>query len=63
AAEAYEVLIRLRATMGLQRGDSGRYLTPSELSRVQRLLLRNSFEPVKEIQSLLEIRFQLNFLR
>lgn len=63
AAEAYEVLIRLRATMGLKRNDSGRYLKPSELSRVQRLLLRNSFEPVKEIQSLLEIRFQLNFLR
>ncbi|MEL7161665.1 MAG: DUF294 nucleotidyltransferase-like domain-containing protein, partial [Bacteroidota bacterium] len=63
AAEAYEVLIRLRATIGLRRGDSGRYLKPSELSRVQRLLLRNSFEPVKEIQSLLEVRFQLNFLR
>ncbi|MBC6993452.1 DUF294 nucleotidyltransferase-like domain-containing protein [Neolewinella lacunae] len=63
AAEAYEVLIRLRATMGLRRKDSGRFLKPEELSRVQRLLLRNSFEPVKEIQTLLEVRFQLNFLR
>ncbi|WP_273445486.1 DUF294 nucleotidyltransferase-like domain-containing protein [Neolewinella agarilytica] len=63
AAEAYEVLIRLRATMGLRRNDSGRYLKPSELSRMQRLLLRNSFGPVKETQSLLETRFQLNFLR
>lgn len=63
AAEAYEVLIRLRATMGLRRKDSGRYLKPAELSRLQRLLLRNSFHPIKDIQSLLEIRFQLNFLR
>lgn len=63
AADAYEVLIRLRATMGLQRNDSGRYLKPEELSRMQRLLLRNSFSPIREIQSLLEIRFQLNFLR
>lgn len=63
AAQSYEVLIRLRATMGLRRKDSGRFLKPTELTRIQRLLLRNSFEPVKEIQSLLEMRFQLNFLR
>ena len=63
AADAYEVLIRLRAQLGLRRRDSGRFVKPSELTRVQRLLLRNSFNPVKEIQSLLELRFQLNFLR
>lgn len=62
-AEAYEFLVRLRAIMGLRRGDSGRYLSPKELTRIQRLLLRNSFDPVKEIQSLLELRFQVNFLR
>ena len=62
AAQAYEVLIRLRATLGLQRGDGGRFVTPSELSRVQRLLLRNSFTPVREIQQLLQLRYQLNFL-
>ncbi len=63
AADAYEVLIRLRAQLGLRRNDSGRYVKPSELTRLQRLLLRNSFNPVKEIQTLLEMRFQLNFLR
>ncbi len=63
AAEAYEVLIRLRAVLGLKRGDSGRFVAPSELTRVQRLLLRNSFAPVREIQQLLELRFQLTFLR
>lgn len=63
AADAYEVLIRLRALIGLARHDSGRFIKPEELTRTQRLLLRNSFRPVKEIQSLLEVRFQLNFLR
>ncbi|MBB4077765.1 CBS domain-containing protein [Lewinella aquimaris] len=63
AAEAYEVLIRLRAEIGLKRGDSGRFIKPEELTQVQRLLLRNSFNPVREIQQLLELRFQLNFLR
>jgi CBS domain-containing protein len=62
AAQAYEVLIRLRATMGLRRNDSGRFLKPSELSNMQRLLLRNSFTPVREVQSLLSLRFQLKFL-
>lgn len=62
-AEAYEFLIRLRAIMGLRRKDSGRFLRPDELSRIERLLLRNSFGPVKEIQSLLEVRYQVNFLR
>ena len=63
AAEAYETLIRLRAELGLKRKDSGRFVRPEELSQVQRLLLRNSFNPVKDIQQLLELRFQLTFLR
>ncbi|NJB85578.1 CBS domain-containing protein [Lewinella marina] len=63
AAEAYELLIRLRAELGLKRGDNGRFVRPEELTQVQRLLLRNSFNPVKEIQQLLEVRFQLSFLR
>lgn len=63
AAKAYEVLIRLRAELGLKRHDNGRFVKPEELSQVQRLLLRNSFTPVKEIQQLLEVRYQLNFLK
>ncbi|MEM6397435.1 MAG: DUF294 nucleotidyltransferase-like domain-containing protein [Bacteroidota bacterium] len=62
AAQAYEYLIRLRAVFGLQRSDSGRFLEPKELSRFQRIMLRNTFTPIKEIQSLLEIRFQLKML-
>ena len=63
AAEAYEVLIRLRALIGLRRNDNGRYINPSELSRMQRILLRNTFTPVGEIQQLLNVRFQLANIR
>lgn len=63
AAKAYEYLIRLRALIGLQRKDNGRFIEPKELTRLQRILLRNTFTPVKEIQSLLEIRFQLKMIR
>ena len=63
AAKAHEVLTRLRTELGLKRGDNGRFVKPSELSQIHRLLLRNSFTPVKEIQQLLEVRFQLNYIR
>ena len=63
AAKAHEVLTRLRAELGLKRADNGRFVKPSELSQIHRLLLRNSFTPVKEIQQLLEVRFQLTFMR
>lgn len=58
AAEAYEVLLRFRTGQGLKHGDTGRYFKPSELSKMQRLYLRNSFRPIREIQSLLSTRFQ-----
>ncbi|PHI20791.1 nucleotidyltransferase [Lewinellaceae bacterium SD302] len=63
AADAYETLIRLRALIGLRRGDNGRYIKPGELTRLQRVLLRNTFTPVSDIQELIEVRFQLNFIR
>lgn len=62
AAEAYETLIRFRTMQGLKHRDSGRFFNPSELSKMERLMLRNCFEPISQLQSLLTTRFQLNFL-
>jgi CBS domain-containing protein len=58
AAEAYEILLRYRTMQGLKHGDSGRYFKPSELSKMERLNLRNSFRPIRALQSLLSTRFQ-----
>jgi CBS domain-containing protein len=63
AADAYEILMRYRALQGLQNRDSGRYFRPSELSKMQRLQLRNSFKPINDLQTLLNLRFQLSILR
>ncbi len=62
AADAYEILVRYRALQGLKNNTSGRYFKPSELSKMERLNLRNSFKPLRELQDLLTVRFRLNFL-
>lgn len=61
AREAYEILMKLRAQNGIKHRDSGRYILPVELNKTQRLLLRNSFKPIEEIQEVLNVRFQLKF--
>lgn len=62
AADAYEILVRYRALQGLRNQNSGRFFKPSELSKMERLNLRNSFKPLRELQDLLTVRFRLNFL-
>ncbi len=59
AADAYEILIRLRTIHGLKTGDSGRYIQPEVMDKMQRLQLRNAFQPIDELQKLIKVRFQL----
>lgn len=63
AADAYEILMRYRTLQGLKNKDSGRYFKPSELNKMQRAQLRNSFRPINELQSLLKVRFQLSYIQ
>ena len=62
AADAYEILMRFRAIQGLKHNNGGRFVKPSELNKMQRLLLRNSFQPIHDLHNLLKIRFRLNLL-
>ncbi len=62
AADAYEILMRFRALQGLQNKDSGRFFRPDELNKMQRMMLRNCFKPIKDLQDLIEIRFRTNFI-
>jgi CBS domain-containing protein len=59
-AEAYEILLRFRTRQGLRHQDSGRFFQPNQLSKMDRIILRNSFRPIQELQSLLKTRFQLH---
>lgn len=62
AADAYEILMRYRTLQGLKHGGSGRYFDPAQLSKVERINLRNSFRPITELQTLLRVRFKLSFM-
>jgi CBS domain-containing protein len=62
AAEGYALLMELRARFGLKNKNSGRYLNPNELGKMQRQALRNIFATITDLQSLLKVRFQTNYL-
>lgn len=63
ASDAYEILMRYRALHGLKMKNSGRYFDPSKMTKMERINLRNSFQPIKALQSLLNVRFQLAYFR
>ncbi|GJM31398.1 MAG: hypothetical protein DHS20C18_03990 [Saprospiraceae bacterium] len=62
AADAYEILVRYRALQGLKNHNKGRYFRPSELTKMERMNLRNTFEPIRELQQILYIKFRLAYL-
>ena len=63
AGMAYEWLMGLRTRFGLKHDDSGRFLPIASLNKIERQMLRNAFVPVKELQQLMEVRFQLDYFR
>lgn len=63
AGKAYEILMRMRALEGLQNKNSGRFINPKTLGKLQRQLLKNAFVPISELQEIVNIRFQLDYFR
>ncbi|MBK6266556.1 cyclic nucleotide-binding domain-containing protein [Marivirga sp. S37H4] len=61
AAQAYEFLMHFRASEGIRNNDSGRFILIKQISKFDRQVLRNSFEPINELQQMIELRFQLNY--
>lgn len=62
ASVAYEIIMRYRAKSGIEHGDSGRFLEPEKIDKIERQTLRNSFQVISEFQTVLRMRFQLDFL-
>lgn len=62
AGKAYEIFMRIRVTEGLKAGNSGRYIQPDDLGKLQRQLLKNAFVPIDDLQKIIAVRFQLNFM-
>lgn len=58
--EAFKLLLRFRTEQGITDESSGRYLPLEDLNKMEKLQLRACFKPLKDIQELLKIRFQLS---
>jgi CBS domain-containing protein len=59
AQEGYEYLLHLRTLNGLKRGDTGRFIDPSALSKMERSQLANVFDVQRMIQNLIRGEFRM----
>ncbi len=59
---AFKTLLRFKTLQGIRNADSGRYVDLNSLSKADRLRLKTSFRPIKDIQELLLVRFGLSHL-
>ncbi len=58
--DAFKTLLHFRTQYGLRNNDSGRFINLKSLSKADRLKLKRCFKPIKEIQELIRIRFNLS---
>lgn len=63
SAEAFEYLLGLRFRFGYLNSDSGRYIRPDQLSKIERVQLKEIFHTISELQEIVEIRFQTDYIR
>jgi len=63
AYEAYDFLLRLRTLTGLRRGDSGRFIQPGSLSKLERSQLSNVFDVVRMVQQSWRSAFRIEPMR
>ncbi|MCB0461035.1 MAG: nucleotidyltransferase, partial [Flavobacteriaceae bacterium] len=57
---AFKVLLRFRTEQGLKNNDSGRFIDLQSLNKSDRLKLKGAFKPIKDIQELIQVRFNLS---
>lgn len=60
-ADSFSILTKFRTENGLTNNNNGQFLNLNELSKLEKLKLKNSFEPIDEIQDLLKNKFQLTY--
>ena len=59
ARDGYDLLLRLRNLNGLRRGDSGRYIAPADLTKLERAQLANVFDVVRMVQDAVRSDFHI----
>jgi CBS domain-containing protein len=58
-AEAFNILQHFRTEEGLKNDSNGRYINLEELSKTDKLKLKNSFQPIGNVQDIIKNRFSL----
>lgn len=58
--DAFKILLRYRTNQGIKHNDSGRYIELKNLSKSEKLKLKGCFKPIKDIQELLNVRYNLS---
>ncbi|MFP9115493.1 DUF294 nucleotidyltransferase-like domain-containing protein [Flavobacterium sp. RHBU_3] len=61
-AEAFNTLQRFRTEEGLTNDSNGRYINVNELSKTDKARLKNSFQPIADVQDMIKNRFSLTYL-
>ncbi len=59
ARDSYDQLLKFRTLNGLRRGDSGRYIDPASLTKLERAQLANIFDVVRMVQDTVRFEFEL----
>ncbi|MCR9249619.1 MAG: DUF294 nucleotidyltransferase-like domain-containing protein [bacterium] len=59
--ESYKVLLKHRADFGLKNKDSGRFINPKDLNKLERQMLKKVFDPITELQEVIKVRYRLAF--
>ena len=60
-AEAFSILQKFRTKEGFVSNSGGRYLDLSKLSKLDKLKLKNAFNPINDVQEIIRTRFQLTY--
>lgn len=60
-AEAFHTLHWFRTEEGLKTDSGGQYINLEELTKVDKVKLKNCFQPINDIQDLIKNRFQLTY--
>lgn len=58
-AGAFKILLRYRTQQGIKHQDSGRFVDLNTLTKSEKLKLKGCFKSIKDIQELLNIRYNL----
>ena len=60
-ADAFAELLKFRTEEALKNENDGRYLNLSELSKLDKVKLKNDFQPINDIQEVIKNKFQLTY--